>query len=92
MSVMGELARYLDALLDELERSRDPGSESLQKALRATRPADLAAVSPSAERILQALDEARRTGPLSRERPESAPELHEAASTLTKLCRIVLGR
>jgi hypothetical protein len=92
MSVMGELARYLDALIDELEHAADPDSERLAKSLRAARPTEPGEVSPCAERIVQALDEAGLGHSVGSERSEFAPALHDAAHTLTKLCRIVLGR
>lgn len=92
MSVMGELTRYLDALIDELERSVDPGSERLARTLRAARPAEPAQVSACAVRIIEALDEAGLGRSAETERHELAAALHDAAHTLTKLCRIVLGR
>lgn len=92
MSVMGELARHLDALIGELDLRAEPGREALGRTLRAARPADPAAVSDSARRILDALVEAGLAGTEEAKRQAAPSALEEAAGTVAKLCRIVLGR
>jgi len=93
MSVMGELARHLDALIGELDRCAAPEHAELGRMLRAVRPADPAGVSASARRILDALDEAGLAGTGEEGDRQAAPSpLLESASTVARLCRIVLGQ
>jgi hypothetical protein len=89
MSVMGELARYVDDLIVELDGRTDPSSESLRNALRAARPSEPSALSARADEILTALEDAGLADEYGQDLP---PTLRDAAQAVAKLCRIVLGR
>ncbi len=93
MSVMGELTRHLEGLIDALADTRQPRLDALRGALLGARPAGPAALSDSADRILEALDGSGLLAAGERDtRRESATGIDEAADTLATLCRVVLGR
>lgn len=92
MSVFGELSRYLDDLIVELDRSPGPRAGALREELVAARPRHNGDLSASAERVLGALERNGLVGRPSGSTPEEfTPGAREAAEILEALCRIVLG-
>jgi hypothetical protein len=92
MSVIGELSRYVDDLIVELDRSPGPHADALRDVLVTARPRHNGELSASAEQILGALEQSGLVDRPSPSTPEEfAPGAREAAEALETLCRIVIG-